>query len=224
MAYIRDNDRYTRGVGAIAARDQGNRRRLMFRQARARALSERDAQLARYTYGPQGGLGAMNTGREQPPPKEPGGGSGGSGGGVPNPFATGSGSGYQPPTRSPFLPPLPPLYPTKPPPTIFGQRGGVIIGGSAQVPTRGGGIIVDPIPPPQPQPVLTTGGTITGGGGGGVNTGPIPPDMIPPDMGPDIEPGALAPQTGIDMKKVVIVGALALGAYLLYKHGKAGAT
>lgn len=58
MAYERDRDAHTRGIGAIAAAD-GSRTRARRRMQVARALRERDRALSQITMGPRGGLGAI---------------------------------------------------------------------------------------------------------------------------------------------------------------------
>jgi hypothetical protein len=212
MSYVRDRDRFTRGVGAIAALDAGDRRRLAQRQLRANMLRARERALARFTYG-HPALGAINQGQPVEP-TAPGSLPGGGGGRPPG--GGGSDGPYPPVYHPPVVYQPPPMYPT--PPRFPTRPGLPPTTGTLHVPTTGG-IVVDPLPPPVypgTTPVLPTNGTISGGGGGGgggIVQPPTPPGMEPPDAGPPI------PDTphGLDMGKIALLGAVGVGLYLLLR-------
>lgn len=56
MAYERDTDGAVRGVGAIAARDAGNRKRSILRIQQARQTQARDRTMSKIAYAPRGGM------------------------------------------------------------------------------------------------------------------------------------------------------------------------
>jgi hypothetical protein len=199
MSYMRDPDRATRGVRAIASADNSpGRRALQLR--RARATRARDRAMASIARGALG-LVAMDPGA--------------AGAGV----ATGTPSGtykigftpgatYTSVTTSTDITPQPP-----PAYTVSNV-------GPAPRPQP-----VDPgtlLPPPTPAPPSSSTDAGGGGGGGasnvGVAMGPAPISLpIPPiptlDTG---EPAMVAPSSDNTMRNVLIAGGAALAAYFLF--------
>lgn len=192
MSYERDKDKYTRGVGAIAATDANNPRRFARRQARARALNQRDKYLAQYTYG-QGGMGLAidATGK------------------------VGAGTyGVVPPA-----PPTPPPGSTRPTTKLYGGSGTVLqqpsrTGTPAYQPP-----VLDT---PPPHGVVIPTRTSSGGGGGSaiapIATAPTTyPGIEPPaslDIPDDDHHTDVTPE--VPYKKLAIAGGVLLGAWLLF--------
>lgn len=243
MSYERDRDRDTRGVGAIAALDKGNRARYQQRVARARHLERLDRKLAQYTYRPGGGMGAlgminmgaMGVGQRQ---------SGGAG----DPR-------HQDPTRPPTMPggggpgmtppaPRPPWFPTR----LYGGAGSMLqqpltstpparwptvrvpAGAITTMQPMQPGMIVDPVRPPSG--TVGTIGTVSGGGvpvvnggssgggGGGYSTTPpaVYPGMETPQI-PDVPDDVAAP-SGLDIKKIAMIGGAAVAVWYLFFRKK----
>ena len=195
MAYERDKDAATRGVGAIAARDYGNGARRAQRIAMARRTAARDRILSRATIG-GGGVGAL---------------------GAINTLSTGS--VRRPQFRQSGNPDGPGYTPPNP-----GNQVPGFFTGSVQVGAAPGSGIVMPKPTLPIGKVGTTSGTATLSGGkptsgpfvrgsrlpvGGrgskppvvvvVNTGtgktPTPPRPLPLPL-PEPDPGIIAPTPG----------------------------
>lgn len=202
MSYTKDRDRFTRGPGAIAARDNSTRFRR--RVALSRASDARDRMLAGLTYGPQGGLSGLGAIKETEMPDDP-------------KVPTGTG---------PSSPPRPRItQPWQGTTTSIPTRTGVYAPPTIKPPT---GVIVDPVPPrspplPLPPPIVGPGGVVSGGGGGS-NTGVVPPFVDPPPiMEPPMIPDA-PPVTaeGPNLKKIALIGGLLLGGYLLLRNKGTG--
>lgn len=203
MSYTKDRDRFTRGPGAIAARDNAGRFRK--RVALSRASDARDRMLAGYTYGPQGGLSGLGAIKETEMPDDP-----------KVPTGTGPASPPRPRTTVPWQGTT----------TSIPTRTGVYAPPTVKPPT---GVIVDPVPPrapprPLPPPIVGPGGVVSGGGGGGGNTGVVPPFVDPP---PIMEPPMIPdppPTTsgGPNLKKIALIGGLLLGGYLLLRNNGTG--
>lgn len=237
MGYTRDNDRATRGVGAIAAADMVSPSTRYRRVQVGRATRARDRLMSAVA---SGALGAINT--ETPDRRPPGG-----------PRVPDRRPAPPAPTRSNPLPgvkgvrTLPPgsYSPTTPPPPAAVPPG-FVPGTSTRPPGaivrdhRTGGITTDPTIPPPPtpttptkpvppgtvvaQPPVSSGGGGSGGGGvvttsdgGRIVSGPGgQPIVIPPSPEiPDAEGMMIA---GYPATTVLLVGGVAvLGAYLLLK-------
>jgi hypothetical protein len=218
VSYTRDRNRHTRGTGAIAALDGVSSTGRTEQRARAQTMARRDhrlALMARSAFRPM----AMGMIREDRPDR--GGGQGG--GGLPRPDPNQGGGG---PVQGP-----PVVYEPAPTPPIVIRppiNTGPIINkdpvypGPKQFPDTTPG----PLPMPYPDPIPPGGGVIiaeprpkapTGGGG----TPPIINDPSFPSF-PEL-PGdeTLPDDTGMSSNtKWLLLGALALGGYLLWKDGK----
>jgi hypothetical protein len=209
MSFHRDRDLKTRGVGAIASIDHATPVRRRRRAIKARRELARDRRLANYTFGAQGGIGAINLDERHPQPDPYGQGSHPAGSGGP---ITG---GYRTPVTTVKPPvvvrppsyeiPHPVMYPPSPP------------------------IMPPPLPaPPVPLPTTTTtgggGGTASGGGGGGGGGGTLP--TLPPDPIPPFDPGLPGepPESSSpDYKKIALIGGgIALAAWLILRNKKRG--
>lgn len=221
---------HTRGVGAIASRDAVSPRKAIARARRKVARTNaRDRVMRTITYGPRGGmsgLGAANLGYQ-----------GGSGGVLRQQdirFDTGKGTVPTPPTGSggatttsswtkagiamlaapssaQFVTVPRMTIPTDPPPSATDPNAGWNLTGGSTPVTGSGGKKVVPVSRP---------GTTTSGGGGA--------PWVPPKPGPDISmpPDVALPDVPVASggltknQKIALVGAAALGAYLLYKNSK----
>jgi hypothetical protein len=220
MSYERDPDRAIKGVGAIAARDAGNRQRQVLRAKQARATRARDRSMSHVTYGPRGGMSALGATKL----------NGGGGTGTSTQLKLTGQTGGLPP---PFLPPV----------KNFG-------GGTAanQLPyPYPNMIVVDPVPQPYKDP-LTGGTTISidpnlvggtpatlvggttatyGTGTAGQQSGGTPPSSIDPIMEPpqtiDLPPIPTPTTDTTDNTKLyLLLGAGALAAYFLFRKKNGG--
>ena len=195
MSYMRDPDRATRGVRAIASADNSPRRQA-HQLRRIHATQSRDRAMASIARGALG-LVAMDPGA--------------AGGGVASSTPSGTykigftpGATYTSFTTSTNITPQPPPVYT--------------VSGDGLVPHPQP---IDPralLPPPTPAPPSASADA--GGGGGVSNVGvamgpassPIPP--IPPlDIG---EPPVTAPASDNTMRNVLIAGGAAVAAYFLF--------
>lgn len=233
MSYTKDNNAYTRGVGAIAATDGRlkNKRRMM----QARALRDRDRALSTWTMGPGGGhpgLGAISR----------------VGMNLANPVLYGKpGSIDAPGTGITINPALPPRRGTSSgTPFLIGATAApvapLLIPGSVSVgkqPGRGYGTNTQPgtsvvVPPPgsvivtdpvngtttitTPGPGGDSGGAVTGGGGGGVvSGGSSPVTLTPPTDVPDVPDAA-----GMSTTTKLLIAAGAIGALYFLTRKKGG--
>lgn len=194
MSYMRDGDRRTRGVGAVAAADNvsGARRR---RQAdihhvtrqRDRAMADiAQGALGRVPMGPGGVVRISEpTDTTYNPPRA-----------ISPPTIVSRPPMYNPPAVSP-----PPTIPPPPPPA-----------GTLPPPLPYPGPVVSPPPP-------SSGGDMTGGSSGsGVTLGPgkMPPISIDPTQPlPDVPDAA-----DHTARNLAIAGGVALAAYLVFFRGK----
>lgn len=223
MSYGRDPDRHTRGAGAIASRDNVNPAATRARRlARNQQTVAHDRAVRQMTYGPRGGIGAIDLGMK--------GQTGGTKGGIST--TTGRGISFDYGTSNqPGMPEAPGGVPKPPPPPTFTtsrthlanplKRTSVLE--QLLEPLRPPSTVPPPppLPPPstrpQPSPVVTRPTTSSGGGGGvwtpttSKPTVEIPEEVVVPDVP---EPAAA---TAISGKTVAIVGAAALAAYLLLR-------
>lgn len=222
MSYGRDPDRHTRGAGAIASRDNVNPAATHARRrARNQQTVAHDRAVRQMTFGPRGGIGAVDLGMK-----------GGPKGGIST--TTGRGISFDYGTSNqPGIPeasggvPRPPVSPTTP--TSRGQlaRPGRFTTALQQLlePLRPPSTVPPPppLPPPstrpQPSPVITRPSSSSGGGGGGgvwqpttkpTTTVEIPEEVVVPDV-----PESAA--TAISGKTVAILGAAAVAAYFLLR-------
>ncbi len=222
MAYHRDPDRATRGVGAVDAVD---RFKSPARRAREIAARRRSAarDLVRAGRGMQGSLGRMK--EDGVPDDEIGGGSGGGGFRPRHPLRT-------PPKPGQIISPVAKHPGVRAPITAVSPGGGVMVFPKAPVrvvPLRDTGFTTSPpriLTYPAPPPASVTGvhtvaGGPTGAGGGAwvVPVTPIPPTPPYDDEGGDLaSPMAPAP-SGSTLSKPVLIGAAALALYLLFGRG-----
>ncbi len=233
MSYGRDPDRNTRGAGAIASRDNAHPSAALARRAgRNRRTVARDRVMRTMTYGPKGGmspLGALNLGY-QGGASSPwtGGVRGGTGltfeGGQTNvPQVPTAPSGGSPTVTSPKVtaavinamtamnkaPTLAARYPTTSSPSF-------------PVATTDPGTSAPTVPVPSKTTTKPPVKGVTVSGGGGVWTPPRPtgtplPGFEATDL-PDVPAGSAKPS--FDIKTAAIVGAAALGAFLLLRKKK----
>ena len=213
MSFHRDPDRFTRGVGAIAARDAGDRHRQQRRAQRRSMMIARDRQLAGFTYGafgaiqrdldsgPTGGGSGGPTGRPIPPTVRPT--------GVSLPTSTTQGTvGPRPTLRPPIVSidrpilmpgrvqpqpgrpsvryPFVPINPNAPSSSSTSSGGGAYPGGSGS----GAGVILDPAPPASHDL-----------------------DLIEPTAPPASSPAAQGP----NLKKLAVIGGVIAAGYLLLR-------
>lgn len=199
MSYMRDSDRRTRGVGAIAATDNVSGARRM-RQAQVhQATRRRDLRMSQIA---QGALGLVPIG--------PGG---------PVHWNEGQDTTYNPPPVPTKTAAPPPMY--VPPPPVMVATAPVylpppsVISPPATIPPP---VIIAPpvmMPPVSAPPASTV--TVSGGDSGVVLTTPTttPIAITPvPDL-PDI-PDAVPDNT---VRNLAIAGGLALAAYLYFRKG-----
>lgn len=217
MAYGRDPDRHTRGVGAVAARDNAHPHAA---RARRKAINQRtvarDRVLREITYGPRGGIGAVDVGTRRPS-RMPDTGLTFDGAGKPDPVVGGTGGRVGP-----------------------GGGGGFTSGTTSRTQIGSGiryaqpfttSLVIDPIvPPPPPLPPDPGAGSGSGsprpklppapsGGGGGSWTPTTKPSVPMPELEPVDLPDVPAPSAGISLtpKTLAIGAAAALAAYLLLR-------
>lgn len=211
MSYIRDPDRATRGVRAIASADNSPARQAR-RLRMAQATRARDRVMASIA---RGSLGAVIAGDS---------GNGGGGGGSRSTTRPGPTIGFTPGatytsfTTSANITPTPSSY------TVSGV-------GPAPHPQPTDPGSIGPAPHPQPiDPVLSpppavsppaSSGSGGGGGGGsfGVAMGPpatSPPIPIIPPLDTGIPDQAAVPPADNTMRNALIAGGVAMAAYFLF--------
>lgn len=245
MAYERDKDRYTRGVGAIAALDHANPARMRHRALVRRRSNRMDSAKAEYTYRPGGGIGAvealgrvnlsgtkaivnhygpagdLKTSGAVRPPGFTGGGGGMPTSKIPTRLYGGAGSMLQNPA----------VYSSGP--GSFKNPGGAPM---PPRPTRPIGPLPLPTPPgstvtTRPDKGSSSGGGGGGGGGGGwgAGSGTVPsyPGVEEPAI-PDIPDEDTASSStsspSVDLKTVALVGGAAVAAWWLFFRDKKGGT
>lgn len=253
MSYERDKDADTRGVGAIAALDKGNRARRAHRYARARELNARDGRLAKMTYRPGGGIaheglgrvslaftkqvgvgtgsgvGERTPGASRPPvATTPSTGAAGGGGIVKQPSRLYGGAG----TVAQRAPVVSFQMVTK----QLSQTVGATPGSGTRRPAnQSAGQLGPVLPLPTPpgaivqEPTDTTssssGGGYTGGGGGGGGAGYSPTTPAYPGMEPPSMPDLEVeePTSGPDLKTIALVGGAAVAAWWIFFRKKGSA-
>jgi hypothetical protein len=232
MAYGRDPDAHTRGVGAIAARDNAHPQAARARRlAKNRATVAHDRMMRTITYGPRGGisgLGALNLtnvggGRATVSTKPskglsfdvPGRVDPLTGGMRPTAGGGAGGGGTTPPIRRPTT-------------TVPGRVTGGVFTIDTSVPPLPP--MVDPTsdittgttPPPPSRPAPRPSGPISVPAGGGIVPPPTkaPTPLPEPEEVelPEVPEGEAAPTVaGISTKTAMLVGAAALAAYFLLR-------
>lgn len=212
MSYIRDPDRATRGVRAIASADNSPARQAR-RLRMAQATRARDRVMASIARGSLGAVIAGDSGN--------GGGGGSRSTTRPGPtIGFTPGATYTSFTTSANITPTPPSYTVsgvgpapRPQPTDPGSIG------PAPHPQP-----IDPVlsPPPAVSPPASSGSGGGGGGGGGsfgVAMGPpaaSPPIPVIPPLDTGIPDQAAVPPADNTMRNVLIAGGAALAAYFLF--------
>jgi hypothetical protein len=216
MSYERDKDKDTRGVGAIAALDKGNRARMRARAMRRRRSNALDRKLAEYTYRPGGGIGNVESL------------------GMINVSALQTSTMSRVTTRGDIT-----TTPTVKSPTLFGGGGPI-----ARIPTRlygGAGTTLQQAsrlpallstapakppsytPPPSSKAPASSGPVVVGGGGAGYSTTPRPiyPGMQEPEV-PDVPEDVATPAaaSGPSLKTLALVGGAAVAAWWLFIRKK----
>lgn len=203
MAYERDKDRSTRGVGAIAALDRASGRRHRRRVDGARATITRDQKMAAIAGGALGRVDLRDRRLD--------------------PFGTGTGTGSpkkiltNPFRPTPTVTTAAPFIPLIAPPATLSDPGRSPV--EITIPRETGDSRVPAITPPA---LIKPGGTesppIIGGGGGKTGILIAPPAPIQIDLPPPAPDDDVLPDQGggSSSKTLWIVGGLALGAYLLF--------
>ncbi len=223
MPYVRDPDRMTRGVGAVAAIDHAQPGAARARERRlADALARKEARRSGLAFGVRGGVaglealgrinltnvGASGFKRDQLMAPDPGGyGAGGSGGVVgPAPTVHGGGVGVRPPTRPPAMPPKP-IGPRRPP--------------NALVPSAGGGHVL--VPGTIPSGASAGGGHVyTGGGGGGGGASAGGGQSSPVDDPVAIDDPATTPATATPPRRNLLILTAIVAGVILYSRSTEG--
>lgn len=202
MSFVKDDHKYTRGVGAIAAMDAVSPARRRAAARGAVAMARRDSVMARHT------LGRINN-------EEQGGGGGGGGGSTPTP------------PRPPGRPPIgrPPVFPVKPRPirndlAILPVKGIVVKDPGTVLPP----VVTPPIvtlPPPR-EPVKPLPGTPWTPPTIGPKPAPPTFDMPQFDSMPDVELTVVepAPQAAARSSNLLVYAVLGAGALWLLTRNK----
>ena len=194
MSYLRDTDRHTRGVGAIAAADNAGRARRVRQAIVSRRTQARDRAMSAIAQGALGRIPLRNEGRDTTyitPPAPAA---------IAQPTGGGRQGNYIPPattTAPPYMPP-----PSIPPPIA---------------------VIPPPVdsPPPTRPPILNVPPTLApSGGGGSSTTGVVPgsPSGQPPIPLPEIGPLPTEPEAGGNPRTLLLVGGLALAALWVFRR------
>jgi len=212
MAFIRDRNAKTRGVGAVAALDMVSSAGRRQQRARVLQMARRDGRMARLA------MGALDLGTRPTRVTS-------QGTGIKFDYGT-SNQPTPPPTRgttpgvvtSPTTGRLTPTRAAEKFPQAFSQSMETFPGpGNTQTPPP-------PLPPPvevvDTKPPSSSSGGGGGGGGGGYGGGGNPGGgIVPPEITPEDMPDTVAPGTsgGLSNKTLAIGAAALLGAYFLLK-------